>query len=86
MLNFPFTAKEEQTIYFQKGKPEHHTYTLARGIILSLTWDRKLIKIAFNPKEFAVKQKLFSFVGMGSDTATDVARRHDYYLEDAFGH
>lgn len=84
-LQFPLTGKEIRTLYFQKGKPEHHTFTLARRIVLSLTWDRKLIKISFDPGEYSLRQKALSFVGAGSDTDSDVARRHDFYLEDAFG-
>lgn len=85
VLQFPLIEREERTMYFQKGKPEHHTFTLARGIVLSLTWDRKLIKISFDPREYSLRQKALSFVGAGSDTDSDVARRHDFYLEDAFG-
>lgn len=84
-LQFPLAGKEVRTLYFQKGKPEHHTFTLARGIVLSLTWDRKLIKISFDPREYSLRQKALSFVGAGSDTDSDVASRHDFYLEDSFG-
>ena len=85
-LQFPLDHAEAKTMHFQKGKPEHHTYALARGITLSLTWDRKLIKITFDPMEFSVRRKALSFVGVASDKDRDVARRHDFYLENAFGH
>lgn len=85
VLQFPLTGREEKTLYLQKGKPEHHAVNLARGIMLSLTWDRKLIKISLDPGEYSLRQKALSFVGSGSDKNPDVARRHDFYLEDSFG-
>jgi hypothetical protein len=71
---------EKQTISLIKGKAEHHSYSLIRGVTLSLTWDSKLIKIDIDPDELDKRRKALSFVGCDSDIRPDVAYRHDEYL------
>jgi hypothetical protein len=66
-----------------KGKPEHHTFNLVLGVTLSLAWDGALLAITLNPEEYQRRKRALSFVGMASDTATDVAENHDKYLWDA---
>lgn len=82
MLVIPLNAAQKETIYINKGKSEHHSYSLIRGLKLSLTWDGKLIKIEMDPAEFEKRRKALSFVGCGSDTQSDVAQRHDTYFGD----
>jgi hypothetical protein len=83
-LELSLDAGDKQTVSILRGKSEHHSYTLIRGITLSLTWDRKLIKIETDPKELAERRKMLSFVGCGSDRQPDVARNHDAYLGSSF--
>jgi hypothetical protein len=80
ILDLPLVPEKPTSISFLKGKPVHHTYSLIRGLTLSLTWDGKLIKIELDPKELQFRQQALSFVGIGSDTRSDVAREHDAYL------
>lgn len=83
-LGLSLDAGEKQTIYLSRGKTEHHSYVLVRGVTLSLTWDRKLIKIDVAPKELAQRRKVLSLVGCGYDKQPDVARKHDAYLGSSF--
>ncbi len=83
-LGLSLDAGEKQTISLIRGKAEHHSYVLVRGVTLSLTWDRKLIKIVVNPEELVQRQKALSLVGCGSDSESDVAIRHDAYLGSSF--
>ena len=83
VLGLSLDAGEKQTISLIRGKAEHHSYVLVRGVTLSLTWDRKLIKIAVNPEEFVQRQKALSLVGCGSDIQSDVAHNHDAYFGDS---
>ncbi len=83
-LGLSLDAGEKQTISLIRGKAEHHSYVLVRGITLSLTWDRKLIKIDVAPKELAERRKALSLVGCGYDKQPDVAHKHDAYLGSSF--
>ncbi len=83
-LGLSLDAGEKKPIFLSKGKPEHHSYVLVRGVTLSLTWDRKLIKITVNPEELIQRQKALSLVGCGYDKQPDVARKHDEYLGSSF--
>jgi hypothetical protein len=80
VLQLSLDSQKPEKLVFRKGKPEHHTFSLIRGLTLSLAWDGELIGIAFDPKEYAFRQKALSFVGIASDTQPDVAERHDAYL------
>lgn len=71
--------KPEKFTYL-KGKPEHHTFELVRGLTLSLAWDGALIAISFDPKEFQHRQRALAFVGIATDPQQDVANNHDAYL------
>lgn len=79
-LKLPLDAREKQTISLIRGKAEHHSYDLVRGVTLSLSWDGKLIKIAVDPKELARRRKALFFIGCSSDIQSDVARNHDAYF------
>ncbi len=65
-----------------KGKPEHHRFDLVRGVILSLAWDGVLLAVTLDPEEYQFRKRALSFVGMASDTESDVAENHDRYLWD----
>jgi hypothetical protein len=57
---------------------------VVRGLDLHLTWEFKLIKVTMNPNEWRLRCKALGVVGIGRDTAADVAENHDDYLVDAY--
>ena len=59
------------------------TVPVVRGVDLHLTWDFKLVRVTMDPDQWRLRARALSIVGMGTDTATDVAERHDDYLADA---
>jgi hypothetical protein len=60
--------------------------SILRGVVLELTWDTKLIAISISPQKFRERKRLMAFVGMGQDSATDVAERHDDYFVETLEH
>ncbi len=73
------TRGKRQAVTIQPGEVAREVFLL-RGVKLGLTWDRKLVTVEVDPKELANLAKALSIIGIGSDTATDVARNHDEYL------
>lgn len=80
VLGISLGLEKPEKFTFLKGKPEHHTFELVRGLTLSLAWDGALISMAFDPKEFQHRQKALAFVGIATDSHQDVAKNHDAYL------
>ena len=77
----------------KRGKPTEkairegessRTVPVVRGVDLHLTWEFKLIKVTLNPNQWRLRTQALSIIGMGKETATDVAENHDDYLMDAF--
>ena len=60
------------------------TVPVVRGVDLHLTWEFELLKVTMDPNQWRLRQRALSIVGIGKDTASDVAENHDYYLMDAF--
>ena len=83
VLGLPLDSLEPQKVTVLKGKSEHHTFDLVLGVTLSLAWDGALLAISLNPEEYQRRKRALSFVGMASDTESDVAENHDQYLWDA---
>lgn len=79
-LGLSLTSDKPEKITISKGKSEHHTFELVRGVTLSLAWDGALVAMRFDPIEYRRRQKALSFVGIAADSNTDVARNHDAYL------
>ena len=79
--------EESRSIQILKGKRVHHTYSLIRGITLSLTDDGKLIEMDLDARELEYRHRALSLIGIGRDKdgATDVAENHDAYLEEIYG-
>ncbi len=86
-FDFTLVPEESRSIQILKGEQVHHTYSLIRGITLSLTWDGKLVKIDLDTKELKYRHQALSIIGIGrdKDNATDVAENHDAYLEEIYG-
>ena len=57
---------------------------VGKGVDLHLTWDFKLMKVTMDPNQWRLRSQALSIIGIGQDTATDVAENHDDYLMDAF--
>ena len=73
--------REEKNI---KEGESSRTVPVVRGVDLHLTWDFKLIKVSLDPDQWRLRSQALSIIGIGKDTATDVAENHDDYLVDAF--
>ena len=83
-LDLPLVPEESVSVIFHEGRPVHHTYSLVRGMTLSLTWDGRLIKVDLDAKELKFRRKALSIIGIGSDTQSDVAENHDAYLAEIY--
>ena len=57
---------------------------VVRGLDLHLNWDFKLIIVTMDPNQWRLRSQALSIIGIGKETATDVAENHDDYLMDAF--
>ena len=57
---------------------------VVRGVDLHLTWEFKLIKVTMDPYQWRLRSQALGIIGIGLDTADDVAKDHDDYLVDAF--
>ena len=57
---------------------------VVRGVDLHLNWDFKLIKVTMDPNQWRLRSQALSIIGIGKETAADVAENHDDYLMDAF--
>ena len=57
---------------------------VVRGVDLHLTWQFKLIKVTMDPYQWRLRSQALGIIGIGKDTADDVAKDHDDYLVDAF--
>ena len=80
ILGMPLGLEKPEKFTFLKGKPEHHTFELVRGLTLSLSWDGAVVGIRTDPKEYQKRQQALSFVGIAADNQRDVAENHDAYL------
>ena len=66
-----------------EGNPSR-VVPVVMGIDLHLTWDYKLVKVAMEPQRWRLRSQAISIIGIGQDTADDVAELHDDYLVDAY--
>ena len=64
-----------------EGEPSR-TVPVVRGVDLHLTWEFKLVSVTMDPEQWRLRAQALSIVGMGTDSATDVAEHHDDYLAD----
>jgi hypothetical protein len=67
-----------------KNQEPVETIRLARGLDIFLDESKGLVAMALRPRKFMEGLRLMRIVGIGHDTATDVAERHDDYLVDAY--
>ena len=76
------TGKSAETVV-REGESSR-TVPVVRGVDLHLTWEFKLIKVTMEPNQWRLRAQALSIMGIGRDSATDVAENHDDYLMDAF--
>ena len=84
----PGTFRLVQTIPIgdrQAEAPVYHV-SLVKGVVLDLGRDMRLCSITVTPSKVRKRRKLLEFVGVGRDTASDVARRHNDYLAEQVPH
>ena len=80
-------SKITKTIKIAVGEGvEVKEVALLRGIHLHLTWSDDLVAISVSPTKFKERSKGLKFVGIGKDTASDVAQRHNDYLAEMNPH
>lgn len=82
-LSINFNDERDQTRLFRKGRTGK-IQRLLPGIDLYLTWDGKMLKIKWHKYDVIRRNKALSFVGMGADSRSDIAGRHDEYVTNAF--
>ena len=73
------------TVDANDSEAAHHI-SLLRGVALNMDVNMRLLSITVTPRKVREVKKLMSIAGIGSDSATDVARRHDDYLAEASPH
>ena len=61
------------------GDPVCHS-SLVRGVVAELDLGMRLVSITVTPHKVREGNKMMGIVGIGQDSRTDVAARHDYYL------
>ena len=66
-------------------EPAHHI-SLLRGVVLDMDVNMRLLSITVTPRKVREVKKLMNIAGIGSDSESDVARRHDAYLAEASPH
>jgi hypothetical protein len=67
----------------REGNPSR-IVPVVMGIDFHLTWDYKLVKVTMDPQRWRLRGQTISIIGIGQDTADDVAELHDDYLVDAY--
>lgn len=77
-------SDKKETIRIRNDLKKGQSYSLAKGIVLVLSWDGKLLAIEIDGKELARRQKTLAFVGIAKDPRSDVAEHHDTYAWEAF--
>ena len=81
-LSIGLDEETDQTRLFRKGRTGK-IQRLLPGIDLYLTWDGKVLKIRWRKGDIIRRNKALSFVGIGADSQSDVAGRHDEYLANS---
>lgn len=67
------------------GEPIHHS-SLIRGVVADLDSGMRLVSITVTRRKVREGNKMMDIVGIGRDSRTDVAARHDDYLAEQAPH
>ena len=68
-----------------ESQAAHHV-SLLRGVVLDMDVNMRLLSITVTPGKVRETKNLMSIAEIGSDSETDVARRHDEYLAEVSPH
>ena len=85
----PGSYKSKTTVPVGEGdSPIVEQVSVIKGVRLGLDINRRLVSVSIHPGEYRERRKLMAIVGIGSDTSSDVALRHDDYLamQEFHGH
>ena len=63
------------------GEPVYHP-SLVRGVVAGLDPEMRLVSITVTPHKVREGNEMMGIVGIGQDSRTDVADRHDDYLAE----
>ncbi len=81
-----FKANATIPIGDQRGGEPTYRVPLVRGVVMNLNLNMSLVSVTVTPSKVKEREKLMSIVGIGRDSATDVAARHDDYLAEQSPH
>ncbi len=76
----PGTFKAKTTVPIEQGGRILEPIAAMRGVYLDLDGERRLVSVTINPGKMREHRRLTKIVGIGSDSKSDVATRHDDYL------
>ena len=77
----PGSYKSKTTVPVDQGcGPVAESLSVITGVYLDLDAQGRLVSISINPWTYRKRRKAMSIIGIGSDTKSDVAERHDDYL------
>ena len=85
----PASFKKSEKIVISDEHPPREVISevsLVKGVSLGLDREMRLISISVSPHKVKQRRKMLAFVGIGQDTKTDVALRHDEYLAEIDPH
>lgn len=85
----PASFKKSAKIAVADDQPSREVISeisLVKGVLLGLDREMRLISISVSPHKVRQRRKMLAFVGIGQDTKTDVAMRHDEYLSEIEPH
>ena len=84
----PSSYRSKTTVPLDGGGkgPPYERVSAIRGVYLDLDRETRLVSITINPGKVRERRKLMDLVGVGKDSETDVASRHDDYLAEQEPH
>ena len=84
----PSSFKSKTTINLDDAteKADGPDVPLIKGVRLNLDSDMHLVSATVSPSQVKKRKELLSIVGIASDTASDVAQRHDEYMTEEGPH
>ncbi len=84
----PGTFKSVRTVAVGDGggRVVMSSVSLVRGVMINLDRNMSLVTVTITPRKVRERRQLLGFVGIGHDTAPDVALRHDDYLVEKEPH
>ena len=84
----PEAFKEDTTICMDSERDTEtaHQASLVRGVALNLNSNLRLVSVTVTPHKVRERERLMSIVGIGRDSKSDVAARHDDYLAEISPH